>query len=88
MIDRETAVFLNKAVNLKLVYEEKTGGVDMCLAMERKEKRDRIIGAIEMLRLDGVSDEDIITKVMKLYNVTREYVLDILIAQCHLVKPI
>ena len=38
-IDRETAEFLNKAVNLKLEYEEKSGGVDMCKAMEKKEKK-------------------------------------------------
>ena len=77
-IDRETAVFLNNAVNLKLEYEEGTGGVDMCKALERKEMRDKVTGAIEMLRLEGTNDEDIITKVMRLYNVTREYVLDLL----------
>ena len=80
-IDRETAVFLNKAVNLQLVYEEKTGGVDMCKAMERKEQKDKITGAITLLRSDGVSDEDIIAKVIKLFGVTREYVLALLKAQ-------
>lgn len=80
-IDRETAVFLNKAVNLKLVYEEKTGGVDMCKALERKEMRDKVTGAIEAYKLDGLNDEDIITKVMKLYNVTKDYVLALLKAQ-------
>lgn len=74
-IDRETAEFLNRAVNLKLEYEEESGGVDMCKAMEKKEKRDKITGAIEMLRLDGASEEDIIAKVMNVYHVTREYVL-------------
>ena len=80
-IDRETAVFLNKAVNLQLVYEEKTGGVDMCKAMERKEQKDKITGIIETYRLDGLSDEDIIAKVLRVYNVTREYVLSLLKAQ-------
>ena len=42
-IDRETAVFLIKAVNLQLVYEEKTGSVDMCKAMERKEQKDILL---------------------------------------------
>ena len=37
-IDRDTALFLNTAVKLNLEYEEKTGGVYMCLAMEKKEK--------------------------------------------------
>ena len=80
-VDRETAEFLNKAVNLRLVYEEKTGGVDMCKALERKEMRDKVTGAIDALKLDGVSEEDIITKVIKLYGVTREYVLALLKAQ-------
>lgn len=80
-IDRETAVFLNKAVNLKLVYEEKTGGVDMCKAMERKEMRDKVTGAIEAYKLDGLADEVIISKVMKIYSVTKEYVLALLKAE-------
>ena len=80
-IDPETAVFLNRAVNLKLEYEDEPGGVDMCLAMEKKEQKDKITGAIEILRLEGATEEDIIAKVMKLYNVTKEYVLAILKAQ-------
>lgn len=37
-IDRDTAFFLNRAVNLGLEYEEKDGGIDMCLALEKKYK--------------------------------------------------
>ena len=33
------------------------GDGDMCLAMERKENRDRVTGAIEADRLDGLSDK-------------------------------
>ena len=80
-IDSETAVFLKHAVNLELVYEEETGGVDMCKAMERKEKRDEVNGAIKAFKFDGVSEEDIITKVIKCFGVTREYVLALLKAQ-------
>ena len=77
-IDPETAVFLNRAVNLQLEYEDEPGGVDMCKAMERRYQEKEVTGAIKAYRLDGASDEDIITKVMKLYNVTREYVLALL----------
>ena len=80
-IDRETAVFLNKAVNLKLVYEEKTGGVDMCKAMERKEQKDIITGAITGMKLMGASDNDIITKITEQFKLTKEYVLALLKAQ-------
>ncbi len=77
-IDRETAVFLNKVANLQLEYEEEEGGIDMCLAMERKEKRDKVTGAIEILKDDGVSEDAIVDKVIKKYNVTRDYVLSLL----------
>lgn len=77
-ISAETAHFLNAAMRLNLEYEVEPGGVDMCKAMEKRDQRQKITGAIDVLRLDGVSDEDIITKVMKLYNVTREYVLALL----------
>ena len=48
-IDRDTAFFLKRAVNLGLEYEEKDGGIDMCLAMEKKAQRDRILGAIDYM---------------------------------------
>ena len=80
-IDRDTAFFLNRAVNLGLEYEEKNGGIDMCLAMEKKTQRDKVTGAIEAYRMDGISEEDIITKVMKVFNVSKEYVLEILAPQ-------
>ncbi len=77
-ISSETAYFLNAAMKLNLEFEEEAGGVDMCKAMEKRDQRQKITGAIDVLRLDGVSDEDIITKVTKLYNVTKEYVLALL----------
>lgn len=78
-IDRDTAFFLNRAVNLGLEYEEKDGGIDMCLAMEKKQKKDEINGAIKGMRIAGMSDGDIITKIIENFNVTKEYVLDLLV---------
>ena len=52
----------------------------MCKSMEKKEKKDRVTGAIQGMRAVGTSDETIITKVMSLFNVTKEYVLDLLAA--------
>ena len=80
-IDRDTAVFLNTAVKLNLEYEEETGGVDMCLAMEKKEKRDEINGAIKGMRIAGMSDNDIVAQIIKNFNVTKEYVLALLTPQ-------
>ena len=50
----------------------------MCKAMEKNNLKREVTGAIKAYRMDGASEEDIITKVMKLYNVTREYVLALL----------
>ena len=77
-IDLETAVFLNRAVNLQLEYEDEPGGVDMCKAMEKRDQKKEVTGAIKAYRLEGASDETIITKVTSLFNVTREYVLALL----------
>lgn len=80
-IDRDTALFLNSAVKLNLEYDEETGGVDMCLAMERKQKRDEITGAIKLMKYQGASENDIIKEMMEMFNVTKDYVLQLLTVQ-------
>lgn len=80
-IDRDTALFLNTAVKLNLEYEEETGGVDMCKAMEKRQQRDEINGAIMGMRMMGASDNDIIAKIVEKFHVTREYVLTLLAPQ-------
>ena len=77
-IDRDTAIFVNTVTSLKLEYEEEKGDVNMCLAMEKKEKRDRIIGAIEVMRNMGMSKTEIIEGIIKTFQVTREYVSELL----------
>ena len=80
-ISLETAHFLNAAAKLELEFEENTGGVSMNKSMERKEKRDKVTGAIEFCRLEGMSDEDIIAKVIDHFGVTRDYVLALMESQ-------
>ena len=80
-ISAETAHFLNAAMKLNLEYEVEPGGVDMCKAMEKRDQRKEVAGAIRMLRADGASDETIITKVTNLFNVTKEYVLALLVSK-------
>ncbi len=50
----------------------------MCLAMEKKEKRDRITAIIDWLRDEGKSDKYIIEKITEKYHVTRGYVEELL----------
>ena len=78
MIDRETAVFLNRVANLELVFDEKENQMKMCKAMEDYRKKSEVTGAITILRRRGVSDDSIITEVRETFSVTREYVLAIL----------
>ena len=80
-ISTETAFFLNAAMKLNLEFEVEQEGVDMCKAMERKEKKDNIIGAIRIMRKLGANNDDIIKTITETFNVTKEYVLDLMKAQ-------
>ena len=50
----------------------------MCKAMEKRQQRDEINGAIMGMRMMGASDNDIIAKIVEKFNVTKEYVLTLL----------
>ena len=80
-IDHDTAFFLNRAVNLGLEYEEENGGIDMCLALDKKYKEKEITGAIKVLRSLGTSESDIKVKIIEMFDVTTEYVTDLLSPQ-------
>ena len=62
-------------------FDIEEDGVDMCESLKKKELRDRVTAVIEAYRADGKTDEDIITRVLKLYDVTRDYVLALLTPQ-------
>ena len=81
-IDADTANFLNSAIDLKLeIVEEEGGGVDMCKAMENRDRKMMVLGAIKLMRSDGAKDEDIVTKIVNSFHVTKEYVLSLLTPQ-------
>ena len=71
-------IILKKAANLDIETEVKDGRVDMCESLERKYKEKEIVGAIGILRDDGKSEADIIERIIKKYNVTKEYVMSLL----------
>ena len=50
----------------------------MCKAMEDYKRRNKVIGAIELMQSMNASDEDIIAKVMNLFGVNRQFVLELL----------
>ena len=77
-VSSETAYFLNAAMKLNLEYEVEPGGVDMCKAMEKRDQRKEVTGAIMGMRELGADDDRIIATVMKMFDVTKEYVLALL----------
>ena len=50
----------------------------MCKAIDEAYKRNKVTGAIEAYQLDNLPDEIIISKVMKIYDVSKQYVQDLL----------
>lgn len=80
-IDLETAYFLNTAMKLDLEFEQERRGVDMCKSIEKRYKEKEVTGAITGMRKLGASDESIITAVMEIFNVTKEYVVALLAPQ-------
>ena len=78
IISAETAHFLKSAMKLDLEIKEKDGGVDMCEALERRYKEKELIGVIKGLQIAGFTENDIITKVIENFNVTKDYVLALL----------
>ncbi len=50
----------------------------MCLAMEKKQERDKISGVIDFLKTEGVSEKEIVRRITKAFNVKEEYVKELL----------
>ena len=77
-IDTDAAFFLKTAAKLDLEFDREEDGIDMCESLERRSREKEITGAIEYMKYDGKSDEDIIAWIIKKYQVTRDYVLALL----------
>ena len=75
-IDRGTAEFLNRVVNLNLVYQEpaEEGEVDMCKAMEDYTKKKEVLASIKTMKALGIEPEKIVEQVSQLFNTSKEYV--------------
>ena len=56
-------------------------GVCMCKAMDDNNRKMKISGAIMGMRIAGMSDNDIISKITETFHVTKEYVLALLSPQ-------
>ena len=58
---------------------EKKGVIDMCKGMELYTLKTQVEGAIQILKSMNVSDDTIIENVAKEFNVTTDYVKELMI---------
>ena len=73
-------LFLSFTINLEFEVEQE--GVDMCKALERRYLEKEITGAIRVMQKQGANIDEIIKMVTtETFNVTKEYVLDLMKAQ-------
>lgn len=79
-IDRVSGEFLRDALNMDLEFSEpeKEGEVDMCKAVADYTLKEKILAVIEMMKSLGYSEEDIIKNVLNQYDVTEQYVHDLM----------
>lgn len=72
--------FLRDALNMDLEFSEpvKEGEVDMCKAVADYTLKEKILAVIEMMKSLGYSEEDIIKNVLNQYDVTEQYVHDLM----------
>lgn len=82
MIDRESGVFIREALNIDLEFSEpkEKGVVDVCKAVSDYTLKEKVLAVIDILKDEGHSDEDIIQKIIKKYNVTEKYVRELIAA--------
>ena len=79
-VDDATADMIEEVANVKFerVYDEK-GDVDMCKGMEAYSLKMKIEGVIDFLREEGVAEEQIAERVAKKFDVTVEYVKELML---------
>ena len=78
-IDEASADMIAEVANIKFEKSvDEKGEVDMCKGMEAYTLKAEIIGAIGILRDLNMSEEDIIERVAKKFNVTVEYIKELM----------
>lgn len=79
-IDRESGEFIRDALNMDLEFTEpiEEGVVDVCKAVADYTLKEQVRGAINILRQIGMSDQDIVNNVLKQYDVSEQYVRDLM----------
>lgn len=80
LIDRESGEFIRDALNMDLQFSEpkQKGVVDVCKAVADYTLREQVRGAINILKQIGMTDQDIINNIRKQYDVSEQFVRELM----------
>ena len=78
-LDVPSFELIEDIANVKFEYEiDEKGEVNVCKAMEAYKLKNKVVGAIEAFRDMNISEEEIAERVAKKFNVTVEYVKELM----------
>ena len=77
--DFDTANFISAYTHFEFMYEKKNSKeVNIMNGLERREQKMMVLAVIEALKNQGNSDETIVNSVTKQFQVTPDYVRDLM----------
>ncbi len=76
--DFDTANFISAYTHFEFMYEKNSGEVNIMNGLERREQKMMVLSAIKTLKDKGDSDEVIVDYVTKEFQVTPDYVRDLM----------
>ena len=79
-IDRQSAIFINGFADLNLRYDDSDSerGIDMCQAMQDYTLKTKALAYIDAYRNINMKDADIVKMVVKLLDISPEYVEELM----------
>jgi len=76
--DSDTASFITAYTHFEFMYEKNSKEVNIMNGLERREQKMMVLAVIEALKNQGNSDETIVNSVTKQFQVTPDYVRDLM----------
>ena len=76
--DSDTASLITAYTHFEFMYEKNSKEVNIMNGLERREQKMMVLSAIKTLKIKGDSDEDIVDFVAENFQVTPDYVRDLM----------
>ena len=76
--DSDTASFITAYTHFEFMYDKNSKEVNIMNGLERREQKIMVLAVIEALKNQGNSDETIVNSVTKQFQVTPDYVRDLM----------